>query len=192
MDIIEFFEHSAGKWFSQRTLHNLISGKLQAGKSELKIDILSASDPAVIKLCSEHSLSPATATLAGVRVTWNVVADPNQKNGSTVLVPIPSADNPKVGKLLKSTDPNSKNGLAIAAGDIVTTYIIGEDDVLTLTGESADFHATERLWYLMPNLRIRTSVVKQSSGMTVASFCSEIRMGATQPAATTAEAKTEK
>jgi hypothetical protein len=191
MDIIEFFEHSAGKWFSQRTLHNLISGKLQAGKSELKIEILSASDPAVIKLCSEHSTSPATATLAGVRVTWNVVADPNQKNGSTVLVPIPNADNPKVGKLLKSTDPNSKNGLAIA-GDIVTTYIIGEDDVLTLTGESADFYATERLWYLMPNLRIRTSVVKQSSGMTVASFCSEIRMGTTQPAANPASEKTEK
>lgn len=186
MDIIEFFEHSAGNWFSQRTLHNLISGKLQAGKSELKIEPLSASDPAVIKLCSEHSLSPALETLAGVRVTWNVVADPNQKNGSTVLVPIPNADNPKVGKLLKSTDPNSKNGLAIAAGDIVTTYIIGEDDVLTLTGEAVDFHVTERLWYLMPNLRIRTSVVKQSSGMTVASFCSEIRMGATQPAATTA------
>jgi hypothetical protein len=190
MDIIEFFEHSAGKWFSQRTLHNLTSGKLQAGKSELKIEILSASDPAVVKICSEHSIAPASAPLAGVRVTWNMVADPNQKNGSTVIVPIPNADNPKVGKLLKSVDPNPKNALANLTVGIATTYIIGEDDVLTLIGESEGFHATERLWYLMPNLRIRTSIVKQSSGMTVASFCSEIRMGVNQPTAETAGTQT--
>ncbi|OCR00128.1 chorismate-binding protein [Oscillatoriales cyanobacterium USR001] len=186
MDIIEFFEHSAGKWFSQRTLHNLTSGKLQAGKSELKIEILSASDPAVIKVCSEHSIAPTLATLAGIRVTWNVVADPNQKNGSTVLVPIPNSDNPKVGKLLKSADSYPKNALGKPTVGFVTTYIIGEDDVLTLIGESEDFYATERLWYLMPNLRIRTSVVKESSGMTVASFCSEIRMGVSKPATETA------
>lgn len=190
MDIIEFFEQSAGKWFSQRTLHNLTSGKLQAGKSELKIEILPATDPAVIQLCSEHSLNQASAPLAGVRVTWNPIADQNLKNGSRLLVPIPNSDNPKTGKLLQSAGPASKNALAKPAQGITTRYIIGEDDVLTLIGESEGFYAEERLWYLIPNLRLRTSVVKQPSGMTIASFCSEIRMGVTQPAAETASAKT--
>lgn len=190
MDIIEFFEQSAGKWFSQRTLHNLTSGKLQAGKSEIKIEILPASDPAVIKLCSEHSLNPASAPLAGVRITWNPIADKNQKNGSTVLVPIPNSENPKTGKLLQSTGPASKISSGKLAASITTRYIIGEDDVLTLIGESEGFYAEERLWYLIPNLRIRTSVVTEPSGMTVASFCSEIRMGVTQPAAETASVET--
>ena len=186
MDIIEFFEQSAGKWFSQRTLHNLTSGQLQAGKSELKIEILLASDPAVIKLCSEHAISPDSAPLPGVRITWNAIADKNPKNGSTVLVPVPDSDNPKVGKLLQSGGAAPKNGLAKLRPGIASSYTISEDDVLTLIAQAEDFYAEERLWYLMPNLRIRTSVVKRSSGTTVASFCSEIRMGVTQPAAQTA------
>jgi hypothetical protein len=32
MNIIEFFELSAGKWFSQRTVHDLASGKIASGK----------------------------------------------------------------------------------------------------------------------------------------------------------------
>lgn len=190
MDIIEFFEQSAGKWFSQRTLHNLTSGQLQAGKSELKIEILPASDPAAIALCSEHAIAPASAPLAGVRITWNVIADKNQKNGSTVVVPVPNSDNPKVGKLLQSGGAAPKNGLAKLPAGIASGYTIGEDDVLTLITQTEDFYAEERLWYLMPNLRIRTSVVKRSSGMTIASFCSEIRMGVTQPAGQTASAET--
>ena len=40
MNIIDFFELSAGEWFSQRTIHNLVSGELQAGKSEVNVEIL--------------------------------------------------------------------------------------------------------------------------------------------------------
>jgi len=189
MDIIEFFEQSAGKWFSQRTLHNLTSGQLQAGKSELKIEILPATDPAVIELCSSHAIAPASAPLAGVLVTWKI-ADQNQKNGSTVVVPIPNSDNPKAGKLLQSAGAAPKNALGKLPVSIASSYTIGEDDVLTLISQTEDFYAEERLWYLMPNLRIRTSVVKRSSGMTLASFCSEIRMGVTQPPAETASAET--
>jgi hypothetical protein len=54
-------------------------------------------------------------------------------------------------------------------------YITGSDDVLTLITESEDLYAEERLWYLIPNLRLRTSVVKRANGFTLASFCSEIR-----------------
>ncbi|HLO48020.1 MAG TPA: phycobiliprotein lyase [Kamptonema sp.] len=187
MDIIEFFEQSAGKWFSQRTLHNLTSGQLQAGKSELKIEILPPSDPAAIELCSEHAIAPTSAALTGVRITWNGSADNNQKDGSTVIVFVPNSDNPKTGKLLQSRSGGvPKNRLGKLPAGIAGSYTISDDDVLTLITQTEEFDAEERLWYLMPNLRVRTSVVKRSSGMTIASFCSEIRMGVTKPAAQTA------
>lgn len=165
MDAIEFFELSAGKWFSQRTVHNLDSGELQVGKSDLKIEILTATDPAVVKLCQQHSINAAATGLTSLRVTWDGVSDrtASKQVGSTILAIVPNPDNPREGKVLQ--DKNSSR------------YVMGADDVLTLITESETVHAEERLWYLMPNLRLRTSVVKQANGSQQASFCSEIRMG---------------
>ncbi|MEG4350357.1 phycobiliprotein lyase [Microcoleus sp. LAD1_D5] len=166
MDVIEFFELSAGKWFSQRTVHNLNSGELQAGKSDLKIEILTASDAAVVKLCQQHSINPASTGLKGVRISWDGIPDRDKAKqiGSTILAIVPNPGNPSEGQVLQDKG-NSR-------------YVMG-DDVLTLITESDTLHAEERLWYLMPNLRLRTSVVKQANGTEQASFCSEIRMGGT-------------
>lgn len=167
MDVIEFFELSAGKWFSQRTVHNLHSGELQVGKSDLKIEILTATDPAVVKLCQQHSIHPASTGLTSLRVTWDGVPDrtSSKQVGSTILAIVPNPDNPSEGKVLQDKNTSS--------------YVMGADDVLTLITESETIHAEERLWYLIPNLRLRTSVVKQANGREQASFCSEIRMGVT-------------
>lgn len=170
MDIIEFLKLSAGQWFSQRTIHNLVSGELQAGKSEVNVDILEQTDPTVIKLCEQHQIDPGLAQLAGVRINWNGSTNREQVKevGSTVLIPIPNSDDPHQGKLLQDRgDGNSQK--------ISGRYIMGSDDVLTLITESEGLYAEERLWYLIPNLRLRTSVVKRANGFTLASFCSEIR-----------------
>ncbi len=169
MDVIEFFELSAGKWFSQRTVHNLNSGELQAGKSDLKIEILTASDAAVVKLCQQHSINPASTGLKGVRISWDGIPDRDKAKqiGSTILAIVPNPDNPSVGQVLQDKG-NSR-------------YVMGGDDVLTLITESDTIQAEERLWYLMPNLRLRTSIVKQANGKEQASFCSEIRMGVSVP-----------
>jgi len=45
MDVKEFFQLSAGKWFSQRTSHHLAFKQSESGKSDLKIDMLPADDP---------------------------------------------------------------------------------------------------------------------------------------------------
>ena len=162
MDVIEFFELSAGKWFSQRTVHNLNSGELQAGKSDLKIEILTASDAAVVKLCQQHSINQAATGLTSVRISWDGIPDRNQAKqiGSTILVIVPNPDNPSEGQVLQDKG-NSR-------------YVMGDDDVLTLITESDTVHAEERLWYLIPNLRLRTSVVKQANGTEQASFCSAL------------------
>ncbi|MEG3859893.1 phycobiliprotein lyase [Microcoleus sp. herbarium12] len=166
MDVSEFFELSAGKWFSQRTVHNLKSGELQAGKSDLKIEILTASDAAVVKICEQHSINPTSTGLKGVRISWEGTADRTaaKQIGSTILAIVPNTENPSEGQVLQ------------AKGN--TRYVMGGDDVLTLITESDTVYAEERLWYLIPNLRLRTSVVKQANGTEQASFCSEIRMGA--------------
>ena len=103
MDVSEFFELSAGKWFSQRTVHNLNSGELQAGKSDLKIEILTASDAAVVKLCQQHSINPASTGLTSVRITWDGTPDRTQAKqvGSTILAIVPNPDNPSEGQVLQ-------------------------------------------------------------------------------------------
>jgi len=40
MDIQEFFELSAGKWFSHRTSHHLAFKQSESGKSDITIEML--------------------------------------------------------------------------------------------------------------------------------------------------------
>jgi len=170
MDILEFFELSAGKWFSQRTVHNLTSGALEAGKSNLTIALLGPDDSTLAQLCDRHGVDPAAAG-KGWHLTWDgtVDSDTDKRVGSAVLVPVADRDRPKEGRMLQQG--GGKNPQSLAG-----RYSVGDDDVLTVWMESETFTAEERLWYLMPNLRLRTSVVKYSDGTMMASFCSEIRM----------------
>ncbi len=170
MDIIEFFKLSAGEWFSQRTIHNLVSGELQAGKSEVNFEILEKTDPTLIKLCEQNQVDSSATELIGLKISWNGTTKKEQVKdlGSTMLILIPNSDDSNQGKLLQ--DRGNGNSEKISG-----RYIMGSDDVLTLITESEGLYAEERFWYLIPNLRLRTSVVKRPQGFALASFCSEIR-----------------
>jgi len=177
MDIVEFFQLSSGKWFSQRTSHNLDLKQAAAGKSDLLIDALSQTDPEVIKLCERYDMNPALV-LCGMRVTSNGTVEGITKKqvGSTVLVAIADPDMPNQGKLLQT----------MSAPEPVPTvgrYNLGDDEALTLTIESETMYLEERLWFASPNLRLRTSMLKQAGDFNMASFCSEIRMGVVPPPA---------
>ncbi len=170
MDIIEFLKLSVGKWFSQRTVHNFVSGELQAGKSEVNVEILDKTDPTVIKLCEQNQVDPIATQLIGMQINWNGTSNRDQVKevGSKMLILIPNSDDPNQGILLQDRgngNSNKFNG----------RYVMGSDEVLTLITESEGLYAEERFWYLMPNLRLRTSVVKKPLGFAFASFCSEIR-----------------
>lgn len=185
MDIKEFFELSAGKWFSQRTSHHLAFKQSESGKSDIKIEMLPADDPEVIKLCEQYEISPQLAW-GGARVTWDGTMewDETKHAGSTVLVPIADPDKPNEGKLLRDVGYAEK---AAVAG----RYIMGSDEALTLITEYDTMYSEERLWFASPNLRLRTSILKRFGGFSMASFCSEIRMGVTKaPAQTPTEATT--
>jgi hypothetical protein len=177
MDITEFLQQSAGKWFSQRTNHHLAFRQMGGGKSDLYIEWLSKDDPVVVKLCQQYNVDPASA-LCGVRVEWSgtVEWDQNKQTGSTVLVPLADPENPNEGQLLRAADPSETPSVA-------GRYVMGSDDALTLITERENLYSEERLWFASPNLRLRTSVLKHPDGFSVASFCSEIRMGGVQAAA---------
>ncbi|MDX2241720.1 MAG: phycobiliprotein lyase [Leptolyngbyaceae cyanobacterium bins.302] len=171
MDIVEFFELSSGKWFYKRSIHHLAFKQSVAGKSDLVIEMLDKADPDVVKLCEQYSFDPATA-LCGARVTWNGTMewDEEKHAGSTVLVPIGDAEKPNEGKLLREIGYAEK---APVAG----RYVMGSDDALTLITDYETMYSEERLWFASPNLRLRTSILKRFGGFSMASFCSEIRMG---------------
>ncbi|MBE9179772.1 phycobiliprotein lyase [Oculatella sp. LEGE 06141] len=175
MDIVEFFQQSSGKWFSQRTSHHLAFKQSEGGKSDLRIEMLSKDDPEVIKLCQQYEVDPALA-LCGARVTWDgsMEWDEEKHAGSTVLVPIADPDKVNEGKLLREMGYAEK---APVAG----RYVMSADESLTLITEYETMYSEERLWFASPNLRLRTSILKRFGGFSMASFCSEIRMGGVQP-----------
>ncbi len=171
MDIVEFFQLSQGKWFSQRS--NLAAKVPSDGRSDLYIETLSATDPAVIQLCEQNHVDPSQA-LCGVRIRWDGSMEQEREkySGSTLLVPISSPDQANEGTLLRDGQANES---------AASRYIMGTDDALTLITESETLYAEERVWFASPNLRLRTRILRQPDGVNVASFCSEIRMGVTKP-----------
>jgi len=186
MDIVEFFQLSSGKWFSQRTSHHLAFKQTEGGQSDLQIELLPKTDPEVIKLCEQYEIDPALA-LCGARVIWDGTMewDKDKHTGNTVLVPIADPDKPHEGKLLREMGYAEK---APVAG----RYIMGSDEALTLITEYETMYSEERLWFASPNLRLRTSILKRFGGFSMASFCSEIRKGVTsQPAAAAAQPSVE-
>ena len=171
MNITEFFQQSAGKWFSQRTSHHLAFKQSESGKSDIRIEMLPQDAPEVIQLCEQNEVDPALA-LCGARVTWDGTMewDKEKHEGSTVLVPVADLDKPNEGKLLRDTGYAEKEPVA-------GRYVMGDDDALTLITDYETMYSEERLWFASPNLRLRTSILKRFGGFSMASFCSEIRMG---------------
>ncbi|MDG2991054.1 phycobiliprotein lyase [Candidatus Synechococcus calcipolaris G9] len=188
MDIQTFFEQSAGRWFSQRTSHHLAFKQSESGKSQLTIEFLSVTDPAVIALCNQYEIDGSQA-LCGARVSWDGTMewDEEKHEGSTVIVPVADGKHSTEGKLLREMGYAEK---APVAG----RYVMGSDGALTLITEYDTMYSEERIWFASPNLRLRTSILKRFGGFSMASFCSEIRLGVTQaatPTAATAQAPAE-
>jgi len=184
MNIQEFFELSAGKWFSHRTSHHLAFKQSEDGKSDISIEMLASDHPEVVKLCQQYEVDPALAA-CGARVSWNGTMewDEEKHTGSTVLVPVQDPENPNEGKLLREMGYAEKTPVA-------GRYIMGSDQALTLITDYETMSSEERLWFASPNLRMRVSVLKRFGGFSMASFTSEIRMGGAQPAAKTADTST--
>ncbi|MEH1901110.1 MAG: phycobiliprotein lyase [Nostoc sp.] len=182
MNIEEFFQLSAGKWFSHRTSQHLAFNQSENSKSDIIIETLAVDHPEVIKLCQQYKINLSSATCA-TKITWKGTMEKDQAkhSGSTVLVSVPDADNPAQGKLLREIVDADKT-------PVPGRYKIDSDDALTLITEDETMNSEERLWFASPNLRMRVNLLKSFGGLSITSFTSEIRMGGFPPAAKASEA----
>jgi hypothetical protein len=175
VDIKEFFELSAGKWFSQKTSHHLTLKQSEHGKSDLVIDILPADDPQVSQLCQQAQIDPSLVW-GGVKYIWQGTAtwDAQQQSqvnqqGEEIVIAIPSQPIANTGKLFRTVSGAAKS-------PILARYSMGDDNALTLVTEQSQSSTEDRIWFESDNVKLRTTIVTQTNGDVLASFYTEIRM----------------
>lgn len=172
MDVMEFFQLSAGKWRSQRTTHHLAFRLAEAGESEIQIEALGIDHPKVLEICELHQVDPSLA-VGGSFVSWQASmgwdqADENHE-GSTVFVLVPEFPGARKGTLLR------ERGYAEVV-PVAGQYHMDDEGALVLTTEYETMSSVERFWFASPSLRMRTSTVKRFGGFSTATFCTEFRI----------------
>ncbi len=177
MDVREFFELSAGKWFSQKTSHHLTLKQSELGKSDLVIDILASSDPQVIQLCQEVGID-SNLTGFGAKYAWKGTTksdaqslNTTNQQGAAIAILVPDAPAARFGRLFRFVTEGA------TTAPVTAQYTLGDDDALNLVTDHEDRRSEERVWFESNNVRLRTTIVTHSNGESLASFYSEIRMG---------------
>lgn len=164
MNLKEFLNLSAGKWFSQRTNY-LVGGEADNSKADITIELINSDDAKAVELCKKHNLDPHLS-LGGTVQSWDNSVDwgKSKQVGSATIVLVSNPDDDTTGKLIRPQDSK-----------VCGHYALGADEALTLTLETDDMHAEERQWFASENFKMRTTVVNFKDGKKQTSFYSEIR-----------------
>ncbi|BAZ46736.1 hypothetical protein NIES4102_37760 [Chondrocystis sp. NIES-4102] len=165
MNLKEFLNLSAGRWFSQRTNYLLGDENVDNSKADLTIETIAPDDQRALQLCEKHQLNPKNS-LGGTIQSWDNSVDwgkPKQL-GSATIVLVSDSETAKTGKLIRPQD-----------NQVCGSFILGEDEALTLTIETDELYAEERQWFASDNFKMRTIIVKYNDGRQKTSFYSEIR-----------------
>ncbi|MBE9060205.1 phycobiliprotein lyase [cf. Phormidesmis sp. LEGE 11477] len=172
MNVMEFFQQSAGQWQSQRTTHHLPFRRAELGGSNISVEALPADNEKVVEICKLHDVDPSSA-VGGAYVQWNGEMawdkEGEDHKGSTVFALVPDADNPQTGNLLR------ERGYAEIV-PVIGRFEMDSENGLVLTTEYETMSSIERFWFPNSDLRMRTSVVKRFGGLSTASFCAESRV----------------
>lgn len=172
MDIKTFLNLCTGNWFSQRTNYNLGGEKTESSKADLSITMITPEDSQITQLSQQYRID-SKQSLGGLLYSWDNSVDwgKTKQQGSSLIVFIPDAEDAITGKLLTNATPH-------VGAKSFGTYIYGQDEALTLTINTGNIQAEERLWFASDNLRLRTTVIKNSTQITHTTFYSEIRKAA--------------
>jgi hypothetical protein len=190
MNVMEFFQLSAGQWRSERTTHHLAFKRFEKGESNIQVAALAADHPQIIALCEMHQVNPNLA-IGGAHVQWagamawdRETEGPHE--GETVFALVPDPENPRRGQLLREW------GYAEIV-PVIGQYEMDEEDGLVLITEYDTMSSRERFWFASADLRVRTSTVKRFGGFSTATFCTEMRLDPSEvmsePTATTHSAE---
>ena len=97
-DAMEFFQHSAGQWKSQRTTHHLPFRRAESGGSDISVESLGADDSRIKEICKMHDVEPSLA-IGGAFVSWDGTMawdkDFEDLLGSSVFAFLPYSVNPR-------------------------------------------------------------------------------------------------
>ena len=170
MTVEEFFSKSFGDWKSQRSSHNLAWGQFEAITSDIKIESRNNLDEDVVNLCAQYNVSLGDVLLS-FAMSWEGESDWNDEevlSGSTLMSV--TKDGPSNGRLIRSS------GYAETV-PAVGHWEMTPDGVFVLSTSYEAAAAEERIWFATPDLRMRVSQIRTSSGRGVvtASFATEIR-----------------
>jgi hypothetical protein len=172
MNVMEFFQHSAGRWRSKRTTHHLAFRRSEMGESEIEVKTLGATAAQVIALCELHQVDPSLA-IGGCDVTWAASMGWDQEGenheGQTVFALIPDAEDPRHGKLLR--DRGYAEIVAVQG-----EYQMDNDGGLVLITDYDIMSSVERFWFPSADIRVRSSTVKRMGGFSTSTFCTETRV----------------
>ncbi|NJM96939.1 MAG: phycobiliprotein lyase [Phormidesmis sp. RL_2_1] len=109
IEIVNFFEKLAGRWFSQRTTHALSTQQSKAGKSDLEVTFLAPDTDAVQQLWQTHlAVQPNATPLCGLQIQQSSTIEGDsqpQVLTTTLLVPLTphlQAGESYTGALLRS------------------------------------------------------------------------------------------
>lgn len=172
MDIQAFIQQSCGRWFTQRTGHQIGNLSSDAQSAQLCMEKLSLEDSTVVDLCKAADIEPNLAQCAA-KISWQGQGFQVQtpEAGELLMVAIPTA--PHQGEMLQKVG---------SAPLMRLNYHIDDDQRLILTGAQDQLHLEERVWFASPNLRLRISLLKQANQLIQATWYSEVRMGVVPPA----------
>jgi len=172
MDGLQFFQKSAGQWYSLRTTHHLPFRRAESGGSDITVEALRAEDTRIAEICQMHDFDPKTA-VGGAFVSWDGAMEWDKEgedhSGTSVFSLVPDAENPQQGKLLR------ERGYAEIV-PVIGEYHIDGDNALVLVTEYDTMSIHERFWFPHPSVRLRTSTVKRFGGLSTATFCAEMRV----------------
>ncbi|AFY72154.1 CpeU protein (plasmid) [Thalassoporum mexicanum PCC 7367] len=168
--MIEFFNKSAGIWFTQRTVHHFDTVADESGESKLYVNPVAADDQRVIEICQSQGIDESSAT-GGAAFMWQEhkedVGDPDPDKAA-VLVDVPDDETGKSGKLLR-------NQGYVERIPVVSRYWFGQDGILTIDTEYDHNQGQERAWFITNDFRVRVSTVRMQNGVYLMTYCSERR-----------------
>lgn len=173
MTVEEFFEKSLGEWRSQRSSHNLAWTQFEAITSDIEIVEKPTEDKAVKELCANNDVDPGDV-VTSIEMSWEAESDWDDDDDAEpaegcVLMSVVK-DSPTTGRLLRS------KGYAEEI-PAVGTWVMTAEGAFVLKTAYDVAAAEERIWFATPDLRLRVSNIRTSSGRGVitSSFSSEIR-----------------
>ncbi len=169
-NMMEFFQKSAGTWFTQRTVHHFEAVTAdQSGESNISIEVLTADQPQIQEVCQQQGIDPAKAR-GGASFLWQDNQDRNELDSdrAAVLVDIPDDGSLQSGKLLRNQGYVEKI-------PVISRYWFGRDGILTIDTDYDSNQGQERCWFINSDFRVRVSTVRNNNGVHIMTYCSERR-----------------